>query len=162
MPYSKSTSLVGTITDAGILSFVKEELLASHVNARHIIFEITENVVVENISDAQYFINGLKDIGFRFALDDFGIGFCSFAYLKHLPVDLLKIDGSFIRNMLDNQMDQYFVKAIADVSRGLGKHVVAEFVEDSQVIPMLREFGIYYGQGYYFGKARSTSEIFNE
>lgn len=150
-----------TITDAGILSFIKEELLASHINARHIIFEITENAVVENISHAQYFMNTLKNIGFRFALDDFGIGFCSFAYLKHLPVDLLKIDGSFIRNMLDNQMDQYFVKAIADVSRGLGKHVVAEFVENCQVIPKLQEFGIHYGQGYYFGKARSTSEIFN-
>ena len=134
----------------------------SNLDARYIIFDITESTVVENINDAQYFIDNLARAGLRFALDDFGIGFCSFAYLKHLQVDFLKIDGSFIRNMFDNPVDQYFVKAIADVSRGLGKHVVAEFVENSQVIPLLQEFGINYGQGYYFGKARTASEIFND
>ncbi|MBI5308199.1 MAG: EAL domain-containing protein [Planctomycetes bacterium] len=151
-----------SITDSGLLSFIKEELSASNIDARYIIFEITESALVENINDAQYFIDNLARAGLRFALDDFGIGFCSFAYLKHLQVDFLKIDGSFIRNMFDNPVDQYFVKAIADVSRGLGKHVVAEFVENSQVIPLLQEFGIHYGQGYYFGKARAASEIFND
>ncbi len=151
-----------TITDSGILSFIKEELSASRVDTRYIIFEVTESAVVENIDYARHFMNDLGRQGFQFALDDFGIGFCSFAYLKHLPVDLLKIDGSFIRNLPDNPTDQCFVKAIADIGRGLEKKIIAEFVENKRVIPLLQEFGVNYGQGHYFSKARSASEIFEE
>jgi len=149
-----------TITDSGILSFIKEELSASQVDARSIIFEITESSVMENIDYARYFMNDLRNQGFQFALDDFGIGFCSFAYLKHLPVDLLKIDGSFVRNLSDNPTDRCFVKAIADMGRGLEKKIIAEFVENKSAIPLLQQFGVNYGQGYYFGKARSASKIF--
>lgn len=151
-----------TITDSGILSFIKEELSASQVDTRYIIFEVTESAVVENIDYARYFMKELCSQGFQFALDDFGIGFCSFAYLKHLPVDLLKIDGSFIRNLSDNPTDQCFVKAIADIGRGLEKKIIAEFVENKRVIPLLQEFGVNYGQGHYFSKAHSASEIFKE
>ena len=117
---------------------------------------------MENIDYARHFMNNLCKEGFQFALDDFGIGFCSFTYLKHLPVDLLKIDGSFIRNLSDNLADQYFVRAIADIGQGLGKKIIAEFIENDRVIPLLLEFGVNYGQGHYFSKALSATEIFRE
>jgi len=115
---------------------------------------------VENIEYARYFMNDLCNQGFRFALDDFGIGFCSFTYLKHLPVDFLKIDGGFIRNLPDNPTDQCFVKAIADIGNGLEKKIIAEFVENKQTISLLKEIGVVYGQGHFFSKALSASEIF--
>lgn len=148
------------ITDSGMLSFIKEELSASQADARYITFEVTESAVVENIEYARYFMNDLCNQGFRFALDDFGIGFCSFTYLKHLPVDFLKIDGGFIRNLPDNPTDQCFVKAIADIGNGLEKKIIAEFVENKQTISLLKEIGVVYGQGHFFSKALSASEIF--
>lgn len=100
---------------------IKNELIATDVAPETLIFEITETAVIENMAAAQHFISELKSIGCRFALDDFGVGFSSFNYIKHLPVDYLKIDGSFIRNLPYDTVDQHLVKAMVEVARGLGK-----------------------------------------
>ena len=100
---------------------IRSELAATGIDPVSIIFEITETAIIENIDIARHFIVELKSLGCRFALDDFGIGFSSLNYIKHLPVDYLKIDGSFVRNLLHDTVDQHLVKAMVEVARGLGK-----------------------------------------
>lgn len=141
-----------SFADAELLPLIKRELALANVDPVNLIFEITETSCIENIATAQKFINSLKDMGCHFALDDFGIGFSSFNYLKHLPVDYLKIDGSFIHNLSRDPLDQHIVRAMVGVARGLGKKTVAEFVEDGETVNLLREFGVNYAQGYHIGK----------
>ncbi len=145
--------------DTELLPIIKKELTAANVDPVNLIFEITETSCIENIATAQNFIISLKNLGCRFALDDFGIGFSSFNYLKHLPVDYLKIDGSFIHNLINDQVDQHIVRAMVEVARGLGKKTVAEFVEDGETVNLLREFGVNYAQGYYIGKPHMMFEL---
>lgn len=145
--------------DTELLPLIKKELTAANVDPVNLIFEITETSCIENIATAQKFIISLKNLGCRFALDDFGIGFSSFNYLKHLPVDYLKIDGSFIHNLSHDPLDQHIVRAMVGVARGLGKKTVAEFVEDEETVNLLREFGVNYAQGYHIGKPHIMSEL---
>ncbi|MBI2472373.1 MAG: EAL domain-containing protein [Planctomycetes bacterium] len=145
--------------DAGLLSVIREELSTTGIDPKNLVFEITETAFVENMIAAQHFIAALKTLGCHFALDDFGIGFSSFSYLKHLPVDYLKIDGSFICNLLHDTVDQHLVRAIVEVARGLGKKTIAEFVESKETVCLLSEFGVDYAQGYYIGEPRPLSEI---
>jgi len=91
-------------------------------------------------------------MGCKFALDDFGVGFSSFSHLKHLPVDYLKIDGSFIRDLARNTVDQHLVQAIVGVARGLGKRTIAEFVGDDETLQLLRAYGVDFAQGYFIGQ----------
>ena len=114
--------------------------------------ELTETSAVSDLADAQSFIEALRMTGCGVCLDDFGSGFSSFAYLKHLKVGTVKIDGLFVRNLPTDQDNQVFVKAIADVARGLGKLTIAEFVEDAETLAMLREFGVDMVQGYHLDK----------
>lgn len=137
--------------DTEILSLTKQELTKYAVDPRTLVFEITETAIIPNMVKAQHYIATLKSLGCRFALDDFGSGFSSFYYLKHLPVDYIKIDGSFIRNLPNDQMDQHMVKAIVAVARGLGKETVAEFVSDEETVQILKNYGVNYAQGYYIG-----------
>lgn len=116
------------------------------------IFEITETTAVHNISRAKAFMEPLRALGSRFALDDFGVGFTSFAHLRSLPVDSVKIDGSFVRDLATNEENQSLVKAITEVAHSLGKKVVAEFVESAEILSVLHTLGVDYGQGYYIGK----------
>ncbi len=146
-------------TNTGLLQDIKESFNTTGINPGSLIFEITETVIVENIIKAQHFIDSLKAIGCRFALDDFGNGFSSFNYLKHLPVDTLKIDGSFIQNLPQSTVDQYLVKAMVEVARGLGKQTVAEYVESKETMQLLREYGIDYAQGYYIGRPGEITGI---
>ena len=148
-----------SFSDIELLSTINEELSATKIDPKNLTFEITESSLVENMATAQHFIATLKASGCNFALDDFGIGFSSFNYLKYLPVDYLKIDGSFIQNLSNNQVDQHLVKAIVEVARGLGKKTIAEFVGDKEAVRLLHEFGVDYAQGYYIGKPRSLLEI---
>jgi EAL domain-containing protein (putative c-di-GMP-specific phosphodiesterase class I) len=97
-------------------------------------------------------------LGCKLALDDFGAGFGSFYYLKHLPFDYLKIDGDFIRNLPSNPSDQLVVKAVVDIARGLGKETIAEFVGDADTTRLLAEYGVDYVQGYHLGRPERTSE----
>ncbi len=115
-------------------------------------FEITESVAIHHIDAAQHFIKTFKALGCYFALDDFGSGFCSFGYLKSLPVDTIKIDGEFIRGIANDPANHAMVVAIQQVSRALDKLTVAEYVEDEAILAILKTMGIDYAQGYYIDK----------
>lgn len=128
-------------------------LLEQHgVTPARLLVELTETAAVSDMQDAQRFIDALRKTGCRVCLDDFGSGFASFAYLKHIHVDILKIDGLFIRDLPRDHDNQLFVKAIVDVARGMGKTTVAEFVENQEILDMLKEFGVDQVQGYHLDK----------
>ena len=146
-------------TDKKLLPLIRSELATTGIDPADLIFEITETSVIENIAIARHFIVELKSLGCRFALDDFGIGFSSFNYLKHLPVDYLKIGGSFVSNLPHDTVDQHLVKAMVEVARGLGKKTTAEFVENEETLRLLREYGVDYAQGYYIGTPRHITEL---
>jgi len=133
-------------TLAGTIRALLEEF---RVTPRRLIIELTETAALANIGDSERFIDDLRHLGCTVCLDDFGVGFSSFAYLKHLSADVLKIDGMFIRNLVANREDQVFVRAIVEVARGLGKKTVAEFVGDAETLALLGEIGVDYAQGYY-------------
>jgi len=141
-----------SMNDGSIFEDIAAQLLLHKVNPKQIIFEITETSAVSNFLAAQNLIKNIKSLGCAIALDDFGVGFSSFYYLKHLPVDYVKIDGSFVKHVDKNKDDKIFVKALTEVSQTLGKQVVAEFVENEAILQVLRDFGIEYAQGYHIGK----------
>jgi diguanylate cyclase (GGDEF)-like protein/PAS domain S-box-containing protein len=129
--------------------FITDALRLAGVEPRRLIVELTETSAVSDLHDAQRFIESMRENGVRVCLDDFGSGFSSFAYLKHLDVDMLKIDGQFIRDLPSDRDNQVFVKAIVDVARGLKKLTVAECVEDGATLEVLRSFGVDLAQGYH-------------
>jgi diguanylate cyclase (GGDEF)-like protein/PAS domain S-box-containing protein len=141
-----------SIADKNFLRSVLERLDSSDVEPRRICFEITETAAIANLTRATQFIDQLKERGCSFALDDFGSGFSSFAYLKTLPVDYLKIDGFFVRDMLKDRIDLEMVKSINDIGHVMGKKTIAEFVEDQKTFELLREMGVDYAQGYAISK----------
>ncbi|MFQ5442164.1 MAG: EAL domain-containing protein [Thermodesulfobacteriota bacterium] len=136
--------------DEEFLTFLKGEV--SKKEAASIVFEITETAAVKNMDKAIKFINELKKMGCMFSLDDFGVGFTSFNYLKEMDVDYIKIDGSFIRRLHENPDDQLFVKAMIDVARGMKIKTVAEFVETEEALNLLKKFKADYAQGYFIGR----------
>ena len=127
-------------------------LKSNQVDPSQLVFEITETAAMSEVDVTLTFINRLKDMGCRFALDDFGAGFSSFYYLKRFEVDYLKIDGSFIRDLATDKGSQLFVRALNDVANGLSKQVVAEWVESPDVVKLLTGMGAQYGQGFFFKK----------
>lgn len=137
-----------SITDDTLPAFVDAMLHAHGVAPQAICFEITETAAISHLGRAQDFIAHIKALGCRLALDDFGSGMSSFAYLKNLPVDYLKIDGAFVRNLLQDRMDLAFVEAIVRMARALGIETIAEFVENDAIREKLRELGVNYCQGY--------------
>ncbi len=144
--------------DPGLLQRIKDSLHASGVDARRITFEITETAAIANYEQTRAMIIKLRELGCGFALDDFGVGFNSFSYLKQFPVDYLKIDGSFITNLVNDPIDQTLVKSMVEISKTLGKKTVAEFVESEEVLEMIKSYGIDHAQGYYIGKPDSEFE----
>ncbi|MDP1645009.1 MAG: EAL domain-containing protein [Thiobacillus sp.] len=132
-----------------LLDFVKMEILRSGVKPGLITFEITETAAIRNVSHAARFMTELKKMGCQFALDDFGSGLSSFGYLKMLPVDYLKIDGSFVRNMVHDEHDHSIVVAITQIAKTLKIACVAEFIEDEATLLALKEIGVDYGQGFF-------------
>jgi EAL domain-containing protein (putative c-di-GMP-specific phosphodiesterase class I) len=129
--------------------------------AARICFEITETAAIANIGAAETFMRELRALGCKFALDDFGSGLSSFGYLKQLPVDHLKIDGVFIRDLLTDPVDYALVRAINEVGQTLGKTTIAEFVENDQIREKLVELGVNCVQGYGIGRPRPLLEILN-
>ena len=151
--YSFSMNLSGKdLDDKSLLDFLRSAITETGADPKSLIFEITETSAVRDFDRAVKFIGELRSIGCCFSLDDFGVGFTSFKYLKEMQVDYIKIDGSFIRKLNENMTDRLFVRAMATVARGMGVKTIAEFVENSQVITILREFGVDYGQGYFIGR----------
>ena len=144
-----------SLADPELQLFIGDTLRKHDVNPNRLIVELTESSAVTDLHDAQRFIEALHKTGCRVCLDDFGSGFSSFAYLKHLDVDMVKIDGLFIRNLPNDQDNQVFVKAIIDVARGMRKTTVAESVEDRKTLEMLMGFGVDMVQGYYLEKPHS-------
>lgn len=140
------------LEDKKFLQFLRTEISRNSIDPKRLIFEITETAAVRNLDMAVNFIRELRAMGCSFSLDDFGAGFTSFRYLKEMAVDYIKIDGSFIRKLAENKHDRLFVKAIADVAKGMGVKTVAEFVENKETVEIIREYGIDYAQGYYIGK----------
>jgi diguanylate cyclase (GGDEF)-like protein/PAS domain S-box-containing protein len=125
-------------------------LAGSDITHNQLVFEITETAAMSDVDLTLQFIKELKAMGCRFALDDFGAGFSSFYYLKRFDVDYLKIDGGFIRDLATDEGNRIFVKALCDVAQGLNKQVIAEWVEDREVMKILADMGTVYGQGYLF------------
>ncbi len=145
--------------DDDLLQMVRDELAAKPVDPSRLVVEITETVAMANIHQAQQFVSRLKRLGCRFALDDFGVGFSSFYQLKHLDVDYLKIDGSFIRDLPRDPVDRHLVRAIVEVARALGKKTIAEFVTDQPTLRIIEELGVDYAQGYFVGQPQDAREI---
>jgi diguanylate cyclase (GGDEF)-like protein/PAS domain S-box-containing protein len=137
-----------SLGDEKFLAFVKAQFKKWRVPPEKLCFEITETVAITNLTDATVFIQSLKELGCRFALDDFGSGLSSFAYLKNLPVDFLKIDGIFVKDILDDPMDLAMVRSINEIGQVMGKQTIAEFVENDAILEKLREIGVDYAQGY--------------
>jgi len=137
-----------SIGDDRFLDFVHEQLRVFDVPRECICFEITETAAIANLDRAQRFIQEFRALGCRFSLDDFGSGMSSFAYLKHLPVDFLKIDGAFVKGMADDPIDRAMVEAINNVGHVMGKRTIAEFVDSGRVMTALRKIGVDYAQGY--------------
>ena len=135
---------------------------ASTVPARKLCFEITETAAIANIAQAREFINDMRSRGCRVALDDFGNGHASFAYLKNLPADILKIDGVFIRDLANNAVDPVLVRSMCEVARSLGKTTVAEWVEDRRLLPILRQLGVDRAQGHAIHEPCPLREIMAE
>lgn len=142
-------NLSGASINSGyLLKFIQQKVAEFGVDTESICFEVTETVAVKNLDAATEFINECKKMGIKFALDDFGTGSSSFAYLKNLPVDYLKIDGSFIQNLENNEVDREMVGAINRIGHLMGKVTVAEFAENDSVIAILDEMGVDFAQGY--------------
>jgi EAL domain-containing protein (putative c-di-GMP-specific phosphodiesterase class I) len=137
-----------SLADEKFLPFVIEQFQKSGLSGASICFEITETAAIASYSQANRFIHALKEIGCRFALDDFGTGLSSFGYLKHFPVDFLKIDGSFVKEILHDPIDREMVRSINEIGHLTGKQTIAEFAENAEIITMLRGMGIDYAQGY--------------
>ncbi len=156
-PVSLAINLSGRHFGHGsMLECVREALNTFSADPGSLMFEVTETEAVENLSQARSFIGDLRGIGCRFALDDFGIGFSSFHYLRNLPVDYIKIDGSFVRNLHVDTDDRLFVKAIVDLARGLNIPCIAEFVENGHIVDVLSELGVELGQGYHLARPAET------
>jgi EAL domain-containing protein (putative c-di-GMP-specific phosphodiesterase class I) len=138
-----------SINDASFIDFLRQLLNRFNLPRGLLCFEVTETTAISNLNKAANLMHELKGMGCCFALDDFGIGMSSFAYLKYLPVDYIKIDGVFVRDMADDPMDQAIVEAINRIAHILGLKTVAEFVENETILERLRSIGVDYAQGYF-------------
>lgn len=141
-----------TFSDDDFIDYMRRQFDLCRIPPGMICFEITETSAIANLPSAKRFIQALKKLGCRFSLDDFGTGMSSFSYLKHLPVDYIKIDGSFVTEMLNSKVDRAMVETIVHIARVMGKLSVAEFVENNEILQALREIGVDYAQGYAIGK----------
>jgi EAL domain-containing protein (putative c-di-GMP-specific phosphodiesterase class I) len=148
-------NLSGTsLNDEQFIDFVREQLALHEVPPQVICFEITETVAIANLRQAAQFMRSLKQVGCRFALDDFGSGMSSFAYLKNLPVDYLKIDGGFVRQIVDEPTDLAMVEAINHIGHVMGLQTIAEFVENEAILEKIAAIRVDYAQGYGIAKPR--------
>jgi diguanylate cyclase (GGDEF)-like protein/PAS domain S-box-containing protein len=148
-----------TLADQDFATAIGREIVRSGIEPSNLIFEVTETAAVADLDQARRFAESLIQMGCRFALDDFGSGFASFYYLKHLPISILKIDGEFIKDLPRTPTDQLIVKALVEVAEGMGMKTVGEFVEDDATLDILRNLGVTYAQGYYIGRPAAVGEL---
>jgi diguanylate cyclase (GGDEF)-like protein/PAS domain S-box-containing protein len=152
-----------SIGDPELFELLEHDLRSTGIDASRLVLEITETAAIENMEEARVFAERLAALGCRLALDDFGSGFGSFYYLKHLPFDYLKIDGDFVRNLTRNPIDQAVVRSIVQIAGTVGYETIAEFVADEATLEAVREYGVGFAQGFHIGipepvKARSGPE----
>ena len=153
-------NLSGTsLSDGAFFDFLREQFAKYSLAAEQICFEVTETAAITNLSHTVEFIKQIKELGCQFALDDFGAGLSSFSYLKNLPVDYLKIDGGFVRDMLEDPMDAAIVAAVNNIGHVAGLKTVAEFVENTEIMNALAEIGVDYAQGYALAKPAPVEEL---
>lgn len=130
------------------------------VEPHRLTLEITETATLNQMTHAEILLTGIRALGCKLALDDFGVGFSTFQYLKHLPVDFVKIDGSFIRTLDHSEDDRLFVKALVEAIHGYGKLAIAEYVETAAILQWVTELGVDYAQGYHFGRPQPAESVF--
>ncbi len=140
-----------SLGDPELVEFIRERFRVHGVAPRRVCFEITETAAIAKLVDSLPLLNELKKMGCRLSLDDFGSGMSSFAYLKGLPVDYLKIDGSFVKDLVTDPLDFIMVQSIHNIATAMGIHTVAEFVESEEIFLKLKEIGVHYAQGYWLG-----------
>ncbi len=147
-------------SDERLVPLIKDKLSEYKVEGSRIIFELTESASLSNISATKRIVAKIAQLGCEFSIDDFGTGFSTFNYLKQLPAQSVKIDGSFVVELAKNPVDQALVKAIYEVATALGKKTVAEFVEDEETLVLLEKIGINYAQGYHLDKPKPVEKLF--
>jgi len=148
-----------SFANPGFQAFIMHEIREADVPPQNICFEVTETVAISHIDDAVRFMTSLRKFGCTFSLDDFGAGLSSFGYLKVLPVDYLKIDGSFVREVTKDQISRSMVEAICQIGKTMGLSVIAEFVGDDETQDILRSIGVDYAQGFGVGKPAPFDKI---
>ncbi len=148
--------------DPELLPILKQALMVHQMDPTSLMFEITETAALEDLPGARGLMKEIKELGCGFVLDDFGVGFSSFYYLRELPVDVVKIDGSFIRNLSESSDDLILVSALCSVARGFGKRITAEFVESAEILALIEKMDIDYAQGYYIGKPAPATEFLSK
>jgi diguanylate cyclase (GGDEF)-like protein len=148
-----------SLTDAGFADFVRKTFHAAGVSPARVTFEVSETDVVSHLDSTRTLVNALRGESFRFALDDFGTGFSSFSYLKDLPIDYLKIDGSFVRELVSDPINRQFVRVMNDIAAHLKVPAVAEHIESAEALELLRGMGVVLGQGNYFGCAQPDPQL---
>ncbi|MEA2156083.1 MAG: hypothetical protein QOE11_2223 [Solirubrobacteraceae bacterium] len=147
-----------TIGDEGLFELIDGRLRETGIPPSRLIFEVTETAAVANIAHAASFAERLSELGCGFALDDFGAGFGSFYYLKHLPFDYLKIDGEFVRHCAESKTDRILISAVVQIARGMGKRTIAEFVTNQETVEVLTGLGVDHGQGFHLGRPAPLAE----
>ena len=148
-----------SINDEAFADFVLEQFSSTQTPTSKVCFEITETAAISNLDNAVDFMNRMKIIGCRFSLDDFGTGLSSYSYLRNLPVDYVKIDGVFVRNLADSPGDYAVVRSINEIGHYMGKKTIAEFVESDEILALLREIGVDYAQGFGIHRPTPLSEL---
>ncbi|HVT16233.1 MAG TPA: EAL domain-containing protein [Thermoanaerobaculia bacterium] len=148
-----------SLSDEAFLGFVEEEIAASGVPPQKLCFEITETAAIENLAQAQRVLHRLSGLGVRFALDDFGTGMSSFSYLREIPVSFLKIDGKFIKDIVNDSLDRAMVESINQLGHVMGIQTVAEAVSGSAAVDRLRSLGVDYAQGNWLAAPRPIAEV---
>ena len=147
--------------NADVVPFIEEKLSFYRVNPARVIFELTESASLTDLVATREMVQRISDMGCSFAIDDFGTGFSTFSYLKSLPAQTVKIDGSFIKELTHSPVDFALVKAIREVATAVGKKTVAEFVEDQETLNTLRDIKVDYAQGYHLGRPQSLEQLFS-
>lgn len=140
-----------SVTNPSTVDFITSSLQRAKIDPKRIIFEITETVFIKNLEEASEVVNAIRALGCKFSLDDFGSGFSSLRYLRNLPVDIVKIDGSFVKNINSDRIDLTLLRSMNEIAHLMGKRTVGEFIESEEMSRSLRDIGVDYGQGYYFG-----------
>jgi diguanylate cyclase (GGDEF)-like protein len=148
-----------SLVNEDLLDYLTSLFKQGDIPANKVCFEITETAAIANLSDAVKFFESLRSLGCLFALDDFGSGMSSYAYLKTLPVDFLKIDGVFIRDIAKDPINRAMVQSINEIGQVMGKKTIAEFVEDDEILKVLRQIGVDYAQGYGIGRPRLLDDL---